>query len=121
MAEGREEFERQLRELEYAPDASQSGNRVVFEYVVPDGKFKGRTVNLGFDVPAEFPRTPPPGPHVSPALLPMNPSAQDHPTKTAPSPFGNDWQYWSRPCKGWRGREGVAEYLVFIDHLFRTV
>jgi hypothetical protein len=49
----------------------------------------------------------------------MNPSAADHPSKTAESDFGPDWQYLSRPYRGsWKGR--VAEYLAHIDHLFAT-
>ena len=120
MAQGREEFERQLRELGYSPEGGQPDPRVVFEYVPPRGRFHDQTVRLGFDVAAEFPRTPPPGPHVSPRILPMNPGAASHPEKTADSPYGPEWQYWSRPFPGWKGRESVATYLAFIDRLFET-
>jgi hypothetical protein len=120
MAQGREEFERQLRELGYSPEPSQPDGRVVFEYTAPRGRFNKQAVRLGFEVPPEFPRTPPPGPHVTPRILPMNPSAASHPEKTNDSPYGGDWQYWSRPFTGWTGRESVAKYLVFVDHLFET-
>ena len=125
MAEGREEFVRQLLELGYEllplpPDPAQPGNRVAIEYVVQGGRFAGQTIKLGFEVPPDFPRTPPSGPHVSPRLLPINPGA-NHPDRAAESPFGPDWEYWSRPYRGkWRGREGVSEYLAHIDHLFST-
>ena len=95
---------------------------MVIEYVVPGGRFVDQKVKLGFEVPPDFTRTPPGGPHVSPRLLPINPGAPDHPNRAAESPaFGADWEYWSRPYSGkWRGREGVSEYLAHIDHLFMT-
>lgn len=127
MAEGREEFLRQVQDLGYEvlptpPNPDQPGDRVVIGYRVPGGRFADQQIKLGFEVPATFPRTPPSGPHISPRLLPINPSASDHPNKVLESQhFGPDWEYWSRPYRGWRGREGVSEYLTHIDHLFRTV
>ena len=121
MAAGREEFERQLREMGVEPFPGQPDNRVVFDYVVPGGRFAGQQVKIGLVVPPDFNRTPPGGPHICPKLLPMNPGAQDHPNKTADSEFGADWQYLSRPYRGaWKGRKGVADYLAHIDHLFAT-
>ena len=121
MASGREEFERQLKEMGIEPYLAQGDNRVVFDYVVPAGRFSGKEIKIGLVVPPDFNRTPPGGPHICPKLLPMNPNAQDHPSKTADSEFGADWQYLSRPYRGrWKGREGVAEYLTHIDHLFTT-
>lgn len=118
---GREEFERQLLELGYSPDAKEGGSKATFNYVPPGGRFKGQTIKLGFDVPADFPRTPPSGPHVSPALLPMNPRAPNHPDRTAASgPFGDGWQYWSRPFPNWREKVGVVGYMAYVDHLFET-
>jgi hypothetical protein len=122
MASGKEEFERQLREMGIEPHAGQGDNRVVFDYVVSEGRFTGTQIRIGLIVPPEFSRTPPGGPHVSPRLLPMNPSASDHSTKTAESEFGPEWQYLSRPYRGaWTGRKGVADYLAHIDHLFATI
>jgi len=120
MAFGREEFERQLKELGIDPHPNQAADRVVFDYVIPGGKFAGQKVRIGLVVPAEFPRTPPGGPHVAPRLLPINSGAESHPHRTAESDFGPDFQYLSRPYRGWKGREGVVEYLVHIDHLFIT-
>ena len=127
MAEGRDEFARQVQELGYEllptpPDPAQPGNRVAFEYAIPGGRLDGQKIKLGFEVPPDFPRTPPSGPHLSPRLLPLNPGAPDHPQRVAESPnFGPEWEYLSRPYRGtWRGREGAAEYLAHIDHIFRT-
>ena len=122
MASGREEFERQLKEMGIEPLAGQEGNRVAFDYFVSDGKFTGKQITVGFVVPPEFNRTPPGGPHISPRLLPMNPDGPDHAHRTAESEFGADWQYLSRPYRGsWTGRKGVADYLAHIDHLFATL
>lgn len=122
MPAGREEFERQLRELGIEPSAGQSDGRIIFDYAVTSGKFAGQQVKIGLVVPPDFARTPPGGLHVCPRLLPMNPNAPDHPNRTADSPFGTEWQYWSRPFRGrWTGRQGVADYLAHIDHLFATI
>lgn len=121
MASGREEFERELKELSIEPYPGQPDGRVVFDYVVREGRLAGNHIRIGLIVPPDFSRTPPGGPHISPRLLPMNPSAQNHPDKTAESEFGPDWQYLSRPYRGaWTARKGVADYLAHIDHLFAT-
>lgn len=117
---GAEEFERQLRELEW-PNVVRQDGRVILDYTIPRGRFAGQLVKLGLEVPPEFGRTPPGGPHISPRLLPMNPGAPGHPERTADSVFGTDWQYLSRPYRGWKGHEGVSEYLAHIDHLFDTL
>src|SRR5882724_4802309 len=119
MAEGRAEFEHQLRELGYEPDPGQPGNRTAFPYWVPGGRFEGQDIALGFEVPPDFPRTPPPGPHVRPQLLPVSTSNPLHPYKVDASNFGPEWEYWSRPYRQWKGRESVRTYLVHIENLFR--
>lgn len=117
---GRIEFERQLRELGYTPESKPGESKTCFDYVPPSGRFNGQTIKLGFDVPQEFPRTPPGGPHVCPPLFPMNPTAPNHPDRTAVSPFGSAWQYWSRPFPNWKEKLGVAAYMAYVDHLFAT-
>ena len=121
MAQGREEFERQLRNLGIIPEPGHPEPRVVFEYTVGAGRFKGNVLRLGFEVPPTFPLEPPPGPHVSPKILPIDTSVNAHPNKVADSPFGPEWEYWSRPRTGWKGRETVSVYLTHIDHLFATI
>lgn len=120
MAEGHEAFADELRKLGITVEETLSGNRVIIEYEPSTGRFRGQHLRLGFEVPPNFPRTPPGGPHVSPALLPINRTAARHPDKVLPSAFGNDWQYWSRPFPNWNGRGGVARYLAFVDKLFDT-
>jgi|SRR5712671_4752412 len=125
MAAGREEFERQLRELDYSPDPSAPGNWAIFKYKVPGGKFEEQVIDLAFDVPTDFPRTPPGGPNIRPQLLPIGPGNGQHPTKVDASNLGTDWEYWSRPYinahRPWRGRETVQTYLAHIDNLFQTI
>ena len=125
MPSGREEFERQLRALGYSPDLNASGNWVIFRYDVPGGRFTGQVVDLAFDVPTDFPRTPPSGPHLRPQLLPIGLGDGQHPSKVDASNLGPDWEYWSRPYvnehRPWRGRETVQTYLAHVDNLFRTI
>lgn len=110
---GLEDLGHQARQLE--------GNRIEFKYYVPCGRFMGQEIKLGFEIPADFPLTPPSGPHISPHLLPLNPSAPGHPERVAGSPFGSEWQYWSRPFPNWAntGRT-VKTYMAYIRHLFNT-
>lgn len=120
MSQGREEFERRLRELGFTVFASPGEGRTLIEYKVPAGRFAGQVLRLGFEVPPDFPRSPPGGPHVSPRILPMNPGAPAHPERTADSIFGSDFQYWSRPFPNWKERGGAGAYIGWIDRLFET-
>lgn len=97
-------------------------NRIYIDYVVPVGKFIGQAVKLGFEVPGDWNLTPPGGPHISPRILPLNPNAPDHPSRTAESPnFGSDWEYWSRPCNYWsKTGKTVKDYMRHIKDLFST-
>ncbi len=117
---GKADFISQLTELGYVVE-QLSDNKIAFQYEVPVGRFKGQKIKLGFDVPLDFPLTPPSGPHLSPHLLPINEAAPAHPTRVHMSPFGNDWQYWSRPFKKWAetNKEG-RDYMRYIRHLFET-
>ena len=120
MAEGRAEFERQLVELGYELDQRSDG-RISFPYEIGSGGcFAGRVLRLGFIVPENFPRETPHGPHFSPKLQSINPSAPNHPDRVHGSEFGEEWQHWSRPYPGWRGTETVATYMAFINRLFDT-
>lgn len=121
MSEGRDEFYRQLVELGFTPEKTDMDLRLFMEYTIPGGKFEGRVVKLGFEVPTDFPRSPPGGPHISPRLMPLN-SGAAHPDRAAESGFGGDWLYLSRPYPNgqWKGKKGVAEYLAYVDHLFIT-
>jgi hypothetical protein len=120
VSQGREEFERQLQEIHVVILPSPGAGRTLIDYRPRGGRFKDQAIRLGFEVPPDFPRNPPGGPHVSPRLLPINPSAPAHPERTADSSFGPDFQYWSRPFPNWKERGGAAAYMGWVDHLFDT-
>jgi|SRR5215468_1742648 len=109
-----------LRALGYGATEIAPG-RVVFPYTIESGKFAGREIRLGFDVPADFNLTTPSGPHVSPRLLPHQ-SGGTHPNGGVhDSPFGSDWQYWSRPVSHWgRTAKTVKDVMAHVRHLFDT-
>ena len=115
----RSDFITQLQTLGYGVE-ERGGNRLAFRYTIPLGTYAGQEVLLGFEVGEDFPATPPGGPHVSPRLLPLNnaPGAQ-HPTGAIhESPFGVDWEYWSRPFPGWPNTDRtVNAYMRHIRHL----
>lgn len=125
---GPQDFLTQLRDLgfvveEIASDKEDKAtDKIAFKYTVPVGKFAGQTVTLGFVVPSDFPTTPPGGPHVSPRILPLNPGAAGHPERVAESgPFGEGWEYWSRPFPNWKDTDRTATaYMAFIRRLFAT-
>ena len=98
-------------------------NRVSFPYTIPIGKFAGRVIELGFVAPGDFPANPPSGPHLRPHLLPITNGGGSHPSGGVhPSgPFGDGWQYWSRPLNHWGSTtKTVKDVLRHIHHLFAT-
>lgn len=120
-----EKFVSGLKELGYEPE-KLSETRVAISYIPFEGKLKSQQLKVGFEVPSDFELTPPTGAHISPALLTVNESALTHPQKVAASPFGNDWQYLSRPFQ-YRGKEWkdsvrtVNVYLQFIEEILNTL
>jgi len=119
MTEGRKEFEAQLQALGYTPD-QRPDERTSFPYPIPCGPFAGEQVRLGVEVPADFPRTPPGGIHLSPRVLPINSQAPSHPERVHESPFGADWEYWSRPmAQFWTKTDrSVKAYMDYVASLF---
>jgi len=96
-------------------------DHVLFDFVVPTGKYAGRTVKLGFIVPVDFPLSIPSGPHVSPSILPLRPESGLHPSHGVHANRftrdGTDWQYWSRPFNEWNQRKKTVE--AYMGHIFR--
>lgn len=118
--EGRDEFARQLRELKIEPELRES-SQLVFRYPIDIGRFAGTKTRVGLDVPPDFPRIPPGGPHVSPRLIAEKSATPGGVGGSNASPFGGDFEYWSRPYSGW-GRDGqtVRAYLAHLRRLFDT-
>jgi hypothetical protein len=112
---GIDEFVLQLKTLQYHV-IEVAGTRVKLEYSIPVGRHLGENVMLGFDVPADFPNTPPGGPRLSPRL--GHPRGAVH---EAPD-FGTDWEYWSRPFPNWAQCEKtVRAYMAHIRSLFQQL
>lgn len=97
-------------------------DRVAFPYLIDVGPRVGELIRLGFIVPGDYNLSCPSGPHVSPRLYPnqgggLHPSGGIH-----DSPFGSDWQYWSRPLKEWaHTTRNARAYMAHIRHLFATL
>jgi len=75
----------------------------------------------GIEVPADFNVTCPTGPHILPGLIPLNPSGAGN-DRAATSPFGDEWQYLSRPFRdeqqGWnRTKRDVKAYLHHVRQI----
>jgi hypothetical protein len=89
-----------------------------FKFIVPLGRFKGREIEIALQG-QQFPMLPPSGPHIKPHLLPITGGGGTH-------PFGGihdrklptqEFQYWSRPFKGWTSGMTVDDYLAFLRTL----
>jgi hypothetical protein len=81
MQTGVEVFLEGLHGLGYKPiTLPDNPNHVVIDYKVESGKLAGTKLRLGFVVPADFPMTPPTGPHVSPRIHPTHPHERPRPS-----------------------------------------
>jgi hypothetical protein len=117
----RQDFVTQLTDMGFYIE-EHGNDRLSFPYQVPAGKFQGQSIRLGFEVHEDFPLSPPSGPHVSPRLLPINTTSKEHPLGGVhESPFGAEWEYWSRPHPNWSGTDHtVKAYMIHIRKLFET-
>jgi hypothetical protein len=113
-----------LKTLGYSPAALPGKpDHVVIDYEVPTGLFAGKKVRLGFIVPADFPLTPPSGPHVSPNIHTISGRGGQHPTGgVTNSPIfeegaGGEWQYWSRSFPTWAQSKKTA--AAYMSHIYR--
>src|SRR5664280_2792722 len=95
----KESFIQEFIALGYTPEVRKD-DFLVFPYVVPVGKFAGKEIKLGLQVFGDAPINPPPGPHVSPRLLPQ------HPSSDLPHPAGG--VYDSPPACHIRRRQDAA-------------
>lgn len=107
---GAERFAEDATALGFQPIIE--GNLVHWAYEVPIGARASETIDLGFDVPTDWPDTSPHGPHVRPAI--EHPGGNNH-----DSPFGPEWRHWSRPFNGWgQAERTLANYLAHVRGLF---
>lgn len=116
---GRDKFKAGLEELGYIVEEKDS-DKLIINYVIKEGRFDQRQIQLGIAVPADFEMTPPGGIHVSPHIIEKNPQAQDH-SKAADSPFGAGWIYLSRPFNQWPLKRTVKRYMEYVAYLLNTL
>jgi len=118
----RSDFIIELQALGYTVEDRGDG-RLCFPFTVPVGKCTGQAVLLGFLVQDDFPLAPPGGPHFSPHLLPINTNGGEHPLASVhPSPFGESWQYWSRPMHHWgQTKKKAKDVLAHVLRLLETL
>lgn len=114
------DFIDQLKGLGYELQDHGEG-KMSFPYLVPCGKFEGQSIRLGFVVPEDFNITPPSGPHISPEILPRKDGGAHPDGAVTASPFGEGWQYWSRPLSHWaQTKRTVKDVMAHVRHLFDT-
>lgn len=118
---GRPEFIEELRTL-FGEVNDHNDGKVSFGYKPEVGRCAGQEFKVGYDIPMDFPVTPPSGPHVSPRIF-QNQSGGNHPTGGIhDSPFGTDWHYWSRPMRHWaKTNRRVVDVIEHLKKLFATV
>jgi len=115
----------ELEELGHKP-VSTDGAFIHFEFEVPLGPLTDSTIEVGFNVPSDYPVTPPTGIVVSPHLLPIC-SGGTHPyggIHQAESGGVNNpaWQYWSRPVHDWhRSTQDASALMGHVRSLFKTL
>jgi len=96
-----------------------TNNFVCFKYKIPLGRFKGQEIEIALQAP-QFPNLPPSGPYIKPHLLPIKVDGDKHPFDRI-----HDWkkptadfQYWSRPFRGWTSGMNIDDYVAFLRTLF---
>jgi hypothetical protein len=95
--------------------------KISLPYKIEAGEHAGKEIRIGFIINDQMPFEPPSGPHITPHLYPIHPQNDvPHPRGAVhSSPFGEHWQYWSRPCGDWRQTDGTMRaYMKFIRGLF---
>jgi hypothetical protein len=117
---GRDTFKEGLEALGYSVESTDQ-DKVIVLFVVAEGRFAGKQIKLGLQVPQDFPMTPPGGPHISPQLIPINPGPQDHSRAAQSQPFGPDWEYLSRPFTQWALKRTVKRYMEYVVWLLNTL
>lgn len=110
---GPAEFARQAERLGLAA-VGIKGPWVRFDLPIPVGLHAGEIRRIAAEVPADFPDTPPTGPHVNPATT--HPAGAVH-----ASPLGPEWVYWSRPAQGWSTDRSVKAWVRHVRSLFAQV
>jgi len=117
---GRDEFKEGLETLGHTVELKDTEKAVV-PYRITEGRFAGTQIQIGFQVPADFPVTPPGGLHIHPRLIPINTGAMDNTRAADSQPFGGEWQYLSRPYTQWPFKRTVKRYMEYVADILNTL
>ncbi|MEM2159741.1 MAG: E2/UBC family protein [Candidatus Nitrosotenuis sp.] len=111
-----QDFEELLKKMGIDYTKELLNGKIFFKvqsYVVPQGKYAGKVIGVGFAIPTDFPTTAPYGIHVR----------TDHGFQESidrsdnPSDLGPDWRFWSRQVSGWS--PGTRNSQYFFDQVNR--
>jgi len=91
---------------------------VIPGFVVPCGKFVGRSIDLGLQAPADFPRSVASAIHVrsQPHLFDHGDSVPNVRNITG-SALGGEWRYWSHNF-GWQGEKSARRLMSQVNGIF---
>jgi len=112
----------ELRALGYeVQDVTAPGGEkfaIVSPFVVPGGRFAGRTIEIGLQGTADYPRTVASAIHVraAPQLYDTGDSVPNV-RNIQPSVLGAEWRYWSHNF-GWQGERSARRLLSQINAIF---
>jgi len=112
----------ELRALGYeVQDVTAPGGEkfaVVSPFVVPGGRFAGRTIEIGLQGTVDYPRTVASAIHVraAPQLYDTGDSVPNV-RNIQPSVLGAEWRYWSHNF-GWQGERSARRLLSQINAIF---
>ena len=117
---GRDKLKQGLEALGYTVELKDE-DKVIFPYVVAEGRFANQQIKVGIQAPPDFEMTSPGGIHISPRLIPINPHPFDHSRAAESQHFGPDWEYLSRPFSQWAHKRTVKRYMEYVAYLLNTL
>lgn len=125
MTFGADRLRTELEGLGLSVTEPQPGFLAV-RYAVQVGPLAGDELEIGWNVPADFPASAPSGLLVRPHLLPLgsegpHPHGGVHGSATG-GVLDETWQCWSRPIPDWpTGSRDAFALLAHVRHLFDTL
>jgi hypothetical protein len=108
-------FEDLLKRKGLVYEIISADNKKIFKvagYSIIQGKYIGKSIQVGFPIPNDFPITAPYGIHVK-----SDHGFVENIPNINPSPLGSDWQFWSRSVNNWT--PGYRNSQYYLDHVNR--